>query len=87
MSDEFMPDPKPLTCRELVALVTDYLEGALDDDARLRFETHLNACSGCHNYLDQMRQTIRLSGRLTEEAVQPSALDALLRIFRDWKQS
>ena len=75
-----------LTCRELVELVTDYLEGSLPPAERARFESHLAGCAGCHRYLDQMRQTIHLMGRLTEESLEPQVKTDLLQIFRDWKK-
>ena len=49
-----------MSCQELVELVTDYLEGALDDDERARFEEHLGECDRCRAYLDQMRMTVRV---------------------------
>jgi len=55
-----------LTCRELVELVTDYLEGALDPGDRARFEGHLDRCAGCRAYLGQMRATIWAAGHLCE---------------------
>jgi predicted anti-sigma-YlaC factor YlaD len=75
-----------LPCRELVELVTDYLEGALSAGERARFEEHLRGCSGCRAYLEQMRLTIQALGRLTEEAIPPEAKQELLRVFRDWKR-
>lgn len=75
-----------LTCRELVALVTDYYEGALSPADRERFENHSHVCSGCHAYLEQMRLTIQLTGKLTEADVPPNASDELLYAFRKWKQ-
>jgi len=78
--------PIGLTCQELVELVTDYLEGALDDDLRARFEQHLAACAGCTEYLDQMRLTIRTTGRLSEDTLEPEAAEALLDVFKDWKR-
>lgn len=74
-----------LTCKELVELVTDYLEGALAPAERVRFESHLDMCSGCAAYLEQFRTTIALTGRLAEDDIEASARDALLRQFRDWK--
>jgi anti-sigma factor RsiW len=74
-----------LTCQELVELVTDYLEGALPRDARERFEAHLAACDGCDAYLDQMRTTIMLVGRLRPEELDPRAEAVLLDAFRDWR--
>ncbi len=76
-----------LTCQELVELVTDYLEDALPAVERTRFDDHLARCPGCSNYLDQMRQTIRLTGMLTEETLEPEARDELLNLFRDWKKT
>jgi anti-sigma factor RsiW len=74
-----------LACQELVELVTDYLEGVLPAAERARFEEHLTGCSGCRAYLEQMRQTIRVLHRLTEESLAPQAKEELLRVFRDWK--
>ena len=74
-----------LACQELVELVTDYLEGVLPAAERTRFEEHLAGCSGCRAYLEQMRQTIRVLHRLTEESLAPQAKEELLRVFRDWK--
>jgi hypothetical protein len=75
-----------LTCQELVELVTDYLENALAKPERARFEAHLAGCQGCTIYVEQARRTIRLTGRLTEAALPPAALDEFLSVFRNWKQ-
>ena len=82
-----MTDMTDLTCRELVELVTDYLEGALSAAQRARFEEHLTKCTGCRNYLAQMRETIKLAGTLTEESITPQARDDLLGVFRNWKKA
>jgi anti-sigma factor RsiW len=74
-----------LTCQEVVEIVTDYLEGALSAEDRERFDQHLTGCDGCTRYLEQMRETIRLSGMLTEEQVPAAQLERLRRAFRDWK--
>ena len=75
-----------LVCQELVELVTDYLEGALSERDRARFEDHLRRCEGCQAYLEQMRATIRLAGRLTPDSLAPAMRDRLLGAFRDWKR-
>jgi anti-sigma factor RsiW len=74
-----------LTCRELVELVTDYLEGTLPDRDRDRFEAHIAGCDGCTNYLFQIRETIRLTGLLTEDQIPVEQRDALLDAFRGWR--
>lgn len=74
-----------MACRELVELVTDYLEGALAPEDRSRFEAHLAGCRGCRAYLRQMRQTVRLAGRLTEDDLPETTRARLLHAFRSWK--
>ncbi len=74
-----------LTCRDLVELVTEYVERTLSAHDRARFERHLRECEGCSAYLEQMRQTIRTLGQLTEDTVSDEARDSLLRLFRGWK--
>ena len=76
-----------LSCQELVELVTDYLEGALPDELRDRFDAHIAHCSGCQAYLEQMRATIRATGMLTPESLSPEAESTLLEAFRGWRQS
>jgi anti-sigma factor RsiW len=73
-----------LSCQELVELVTAYLERALPAEQSSRFEQHIAGCDGCDVYVEQMRTTIRLAGKLTPEAVPPEAERALLSAFRSW---
>ena len=53
-----------LCCREVVELVTDYLEGALPARTRARVERHLARCRGCAAYVQQMREVVRLLANL-----------------------
>jgi anti-sigma factor RsiW len=76
-----------IACQDLVEIVTDYLEGALSTADEARFERHLEACEGCSTYLDQMRRTIELTGRLTEGQIPEPMRSDLLRAFRGWKGS
>jgi hypothetical protein len=76
-----------LSCRELVELVTDYLEGALPEEERLRFEDHIGRCGGCRIYLEQIRQTISVLGHLPEESLSPDAERVLIEAFRGWRAS
>jgi anti-sigma factor RsiW len=80
-------DVDDLPCKELVELVTDYLEGRMEPLERARFEAHLVACDGCRTYLQQMRQTIRALGHLTEESIEAQAKARLLSVFHNWKRS
>jgi predicted anti-sigma-YlaC factor YlaD len=74
-----------LSCQELVELVTDFLEGVMPEELAQRFEQHVGSCKGCRIYLEQMRETIRVTGTLTAEQVTPEAEAALLAAFRGWR--
>jgi anti-sigma factor RsiW len=74
-----------IDCNELVEIVTDYLEGALDADTYRRFTEHLELCDGCDTYVEQMRDTVRLAGTLQQDALRPDMRDKLLAAFRGWK--
>lgn len=80
-------DLDSLTCQELVELVTDYLEDALPPNERARFDVHVQGCSGCRDYLQQMKQTLYLTGRLREDELVSPVKDELLHLFRQWKQT
>jgi len=74
-----------LACQEMVELITDYLEGALSRSQRRRFDAHLAGCEHCAEYLEQMRATIRLTGRLRTEDLTPEMHDEFTAIYRRWR--
>jgi anti-sigma factor RsiW len=75
---------RDLVCREAVALVTDYIEGSLSRPGRRRFEVHIAACPDCTEYLEQMRATIELTGRLEPEDLTPEMQHELIGVYRRW---
>ena len=74
-----------LTCRELVELVTDYLEGALSPSDLERFEQHIGGCDACTAYVEQMRLTITALGHLPPESLSREAEAEMLAAFRHWR--
>lgn len=76
-----------LTCREVVEVITDYLEGAMGDHDRARFERHLEECTGCTAVLSQFRATIEATGMLTESAVTADQREAMREVFRRWHEN
>ncbi|MCV7132281.1 zf-HC2 domain-containing protein [Mycobacterium hodleri] len=74
-----------MDCRDLVELVTAYLEGALDPETRARFDLHLLECDGCENYLQQFHVTLENLGRIRDEDVEPAFRRRLMEAFRDWR--
>lgn len=75
-----------ITCRELVELVSDYIDGALSPYDQERFEAHLQLCEPCVTYIEQMRRTIEATGHVTQESLPPPAREAMLETFRTWKR-
>jgi anti-sigma factor RsiW len=78
---------RELTCQELVELITSYLDNALTAEERQRLEHHLTYCHGCRVYLEQMRATLRLVGRLSTEDISDEMREGLLTAFRSLRKS
>ena len=76
---------RELVCQEIVELITDYLEGTLSRSQRRRFEAHLAGCEHCTEYLEQMRATIRLTGRLRAEDLTPEMQQEFAALYRRWR--
>jgi anti-sigma factor RsiW len=73
-----------ITCREVVELLSSYLDGELPASLRARVEAHLAACDGCTMVVDELRETIRLTGALTEDRLTEAQAATLLAAFRGW---
>jgi len=74
-----------IECREAVELVSDYLDGALSRRQRRRLERHLAKCDGCSAYLEQMRVTIEVTGRVEPDDLDPEVLNGLVDLFRQYR--
>jgi len=75
-----------LDCDQVVELVTDYLEGALDAGLARRVEAHLAECDGCDTYLDQVRRTVRALGAVDGDSLAPETRQGLLEAFRTFRR-
>jgi anti-sigma factor RsiW len=74
-----------IVCKELVELVTPYLEDVLPANERAIIERHLAESDGCRTYVEQMRRTIRAIGHVPHEPITARTRDEVLAIFRAWK--
>jgi anti-sigma factor RsiW len=83
MMDEQRTPGLTVKCQEIVELVTDYLEGALNPDMTAEVMAHLQLCDGCDIYVEQVRATIRALGTVPVETLSETAQAELLRAFRD----
>jgi anti-sigma factor RsiW len=79
------PRVPDLVCQQVVELVTDYLEGVLPAEDRRRFDKHLAVCPHCAEYLAQMRETIRLAGRIVPDDLTPVMRSELTDLYRLWR--
>lgn len=76
--------PDEVQCKEVVEVLTDYLEGELPPEGRAALEQHLLTCEPCATYLQQLRTSISLTGRrLQEEDVPPQVFEAVVRMFEE----
>ena len=75
---------RDLPCQEIVELVTDYLEGAMDAPLRVSFEAHLAGCPHCTHYLEQIGAAIRIAGTIRAEDLSPEFRAGLLEAFREF---
>ncbi len=73
-----------ITCQEVVEIVTDYLEGVVDEPTRAGIEAHLELCPGCDEYLEQMRATLAVLGHVPVDSLPEAAKHDLLASFRDY---
>ncbi len=74
--------PGPVDCQDVVELATDLIEGDLDAATAVRVDEHLLVCSGCAEYVDQMRRTaaaLRALGR--PEHAEPLPADLKRRLL------
>jgi anti-sigma factor RsiW len=77
--------PAPIACQQVVELISDYLEGELSTADRRRLERHLAGCPHCSAYLAQMRETLRLAGRLVPADLSPEIQREFSDIYRRWR--
>jgi anti-sigma factor RsiW len=77
---------RDMVCQEAVELVTDYLEGSLSRRDRRRFEAHLRACPNCAAYVEQIRMTIKLVGKIETDELTPGAKEELSDLYRRWRE-
>jgi anti-sigma factor RsiW len=77
--------PVEIPCQEVVEMISDYLEGALPLRDRRRLEAHLAGCPHCTAYLAQVRETLRLTGRLVPEDLSPEMQREFSDVYRRWR--
>ena len=82
--DPALPDPEvTVVCRQVVELVTDYLEGELPSQLHAAVERHLQLCPPCMVYVEQMRTIAAALRQVPVESIDPDTRTELVSAFRD----
>jgi anti-sigma factor (TIGR02949 family) len=69
-----------LSCSEVLARLSDYVDGELSDGDRARVEAHLRGCDGCARFGGEFRATVQaLRTHLGAAAEVPRELNERLR--------
>lgn len=68
----------PINCAEFDALLCDYLDGTLDRESRLRFETHLAECSACGELARDAAEAVAFVGRAADVEPPPQLVTRIL---------
>jgi anti-sigma factor RsiW len=76
---------REMVCREAVALMTAYLDGALGPQDRTRLEAHLADCPHCSEYLAQIQITIDALGHVEVDTLPDGAVNDLVDLYRRWQ--
>ena len=87
MADPGHEPQHDFTCREVVEIASEYIDGALPPEHMTAFEVHLNFCDGCDAFVDQIRTTAAMARSVSDEAISGEMRAKLLTAFRDWKQA
>lgn len=58
-----------LECRELLGLLSDYIDGELKAELRAAIEQHMTECGHCRVVVDTLRKTVTLYHQLSQETV------------------
>lgn len=72
-----------LTCQQMTALITDYLEGRMSFIDRVWFVLHTGTCKHCRGYLRQMRLSLAVLVEMPAEPVPDGVMDQLLARLDD----
>jgi anti-sigma factor RsiW len=78
--------PEPLSCKEVVELVSDFIDGALPPGLRVRMEAHLTGCDPCIEYVGQIRATVALAAQTTPDPIDPATSSNLIDLYRTWQR-
>lgn len=75
-----------LRCRDIVDLLDDYLDRALDPEDAAALDQHLAGCQDCMAFMKTYRGTVRKSRELRESQLPPELRERLLTFLAQRKR-
>lgn len=74
-------------CREPRKLMTAYLDGVLPSTTVVRLEAHVARCEACQSHLEELRQSLVVTGSLSADDIDDAMMRRLRSAFRHWPPS
>ena len=69
-------------CKEVTALILDYLNDALNPSVKRDFKRHLRICPDCVNFLNTYKKTTSLTRAIRSEEIPPKIRENILDFLR-----
>jgi hypothetical protein len=70
------------TCKEVTALIVDYLNDALNPSLKRDFKRHLRICPDCVNFLNTYKKTTAITRTIGPEKIPPKIRENILGFLR-----
>lgn len=77
-----------MECRDLLRLLSDYVDGELEESLCAAIEQHMAECGHCRIVVDTLRKTVKLYHALSQEPtpLPQNVQERLLRALEDQLQ-
>jgi mycothiol system anti-sigma-R factor len=57
------------TCAEIVKLLSEYIDGEMDEESRAHLEAHLADCPPCDEFLAEFKNSVKLVNQIRGEKI------------------
>ena len=70
------------TCKQITALIFDYVNDTLSPKIKHDFELHLRICPDCVHFLNTYKRTLSVTGSIRPQEIPPAVRDSILDFLR-----
>lgn len=74
---------KKITCKDFLEHVSDYVDGAMEPDLRVKLEAHLAKCPDCWVEFDETKMTVEIIQHVECHPLSPDVHRRLLRTLEN----